>query len=124
MSIEKVKRIKPEEVVLAFKETGLQPEEGAFFKPSKNCACGLGALFAYTNKGEYDEAVKTGFVEDLSCEVTTYFDDIYGQSQRLGFVHGFDNDVPTPSYIHKDYYMEGYRAGQEVRKSLGMEVIG
>lgn len=92
----KVKRITPDEVLEAYEETGLLPEqcEWAFeHEDGSRCACGLGAI--------YSNRVEEGF-ETLGNTAASEFDlieDVLGLSRpyMYGFISGFDKtDIPFP----------------------------
>jgi hypothetical protein len=95
-----VNRITPEEVVTAYKETGLRPGRGAYF-PDDGCACGLGVLY-YRDK------------PDHMGTITAYFDNKLGYDYRLGFVVGFDGEYFGYGVIGKpsDDYKVGYEDGR------------
>ena len=81
-------RITPEEVVEAYRKTGLKAQQKRYFSVvftgmnTHDCACGLGAMYAasvdYGSRLTADKAVHMA-------------DEKYGTNYRNGFTHGFDN---------------------------------
>jgi hypothetical protein len=112
-----MKRITVEEVVEAFKVTGLKPKPGSYFDKERNedkfieCACGLGALFKAGNPEEGED----------SLDVTHHFDNLLGSSYRLGFVHGFDG-IPPQGTLSVEY-MAGYDIGNASREALNVTEV-
>lgn len=77
----KRKRIKSEEVVRAFQETGLKPKRFYFFQreEEKQCACGMGAIYYVLKKSA-----------DIEGRVGGFMNSHYGSSYKGGFADGFD----------------------------------
>ena len=104
----RVKRIRPEQVVEAFKQTGLSLGRGQFFSDDRACACGLGALYAMKN-GSVPE-------DDNALEIVDWVDQTYSMHYRLGFINGFDDSPDLSDRLSitygNDHYRTGYRDGQ------------
>lgn len=94
-----MKRIRPDEVVHAYKQTGLRPVRHGYF-PAIGCACGLGAMF-YTTHNKIDN----------TRTVNEFFDELYGSTYRCAFASGFDNDEYNTHYAG---YEDGCAAWQAV----------
>lgn len=106
-------RIKPEEVVEAFKSTGLTPERGNYF--SHGCACGLGAVYAAKHI-----TLNKVYNADDDLIISHDLDDEYGISYRIGFVNGFDGSphvFDVQQFSRQKYVEEEYRAGYEDGKA-------
>lgn len=97
-----MRRITVDEVLEAYRKTGLVPERGAYYK--EGCACGLGVILfaagADMNVGD----------DSLNAEVEKLLgiDDSY----RVGFVRGFDGKLPLPNRENQAVFDIGYTDGQ------------
>jgi len=107
------KRITPEEVLAAYKATGLRPEQAEWaieYEGGSRCACGLGAIFS--------SKVENGF--------QTLYGSLYSESDLIGdelglspsyiygFTYGFDGQ-PSPPITQPNEREEserGYRDGR------------
>lgn len=99
-----MKRLTPEQVVEAYTSAGLTPAQGAYYRPSLNNACGIGAVViasgafdgdpihfwsTFTNGLGFDESYHNGF--------TTGFDTVWLPSEMMdleeriqpGFADGY-----------------------------------
>jgi hypothetical protein len=107
-----VKRIMPEEVVEAFRETKLIPTQQMYLDTVDDegtddlyCACGLGAIYAF-------EQMKMGKTLDAltnritSIDVPTYIEKEKGLSKpyRYAFTRGFDNAPIKEALYHNMNY--------------------
>jgi hypothetical protein len=88
-----MKRITPEEVVAAYKETGLKPEQGITL--ADGCACGLGVIYAQ----------KFGVLEADSYDVFNALERDLSPAYIYGFIAGFDGI---------DYTTIGLREGESI----------
>jgi hypothetical protein len=110
-----MKRITPEEVVLAYKETGLTPIDNDFGNARSKCGCALTAI-AYKNNPtvELREIIWKFFnEEDFSL---LPYDVLYIED----FISGFDSSF----YDDTQGYQDGLAARHTVSKefNLGWEV--
>ena len=95
------KRISVEEVVQAYKVTGLKPKRGDFGIDGLPC-CGIGAIGA-----------KAGHASPW--ERRLYAMDAFGAGYVHGFAHGFDGYEFSIENLKEDHiqrYTEGYADGQ------------
>lgn len=86
-----MKRLKPEEVLKAYEETGLRPRQGKFFQD--DCACGLGAVARQaepTARGDnaWDILLKNGFGDFYLNDFYYGFDQIPQEQDKLGYKDG------------------------------------
>lgn len=88
-----MKRITPDEVLAAYKATGLKPARYLWYtEDNGGCACAMGALIAWKYPGEL-EAVDEDDIE-IKCDDISSCD--WGLSYSCGFVTGFDSgDLPS-----------------------------
>lgn len=88
-------RVLPEQVVEAFRHTGLKPMQGDFF-PIEGCACGLGAIFTYLCK-------------DKNEDVAEWCENEYGDDYVQAFAAGFDGSETS---IYREKNKSAYNDGK------------
>jgi hypothetical protein len=93
-------RITPEQVVEAYKETGLKPRQRVFLVDK--CACGLGVLAAH------DANINNSY-DAYDWAVTQY-----GEDYVESFWRGFDDRSTTPQYEQHIGYEDGRACWQAV----------
>lgn len=111
----------PEEVIEAYKVTGLSPASGSVF-PDRHSGCAFGAL-----------ALSGGLVRPLHCYNDTDMRNLglivleklevgLDGPEMLGFAMGFDdgfreyNNLPRYSWGEAAPYLAGYEVGVEVKQ--------
>jgi hypothetical protein len=115
------KRITVEEVIEAYKETGLKPKRGRYFQDFKlvdrenyryipQCACGMGAIYAYNKKNEANY--------DSQINQILFIDELYSSSYRCGFANGFDGVESQEKYHKYKRYGLGYEDGQKAYQAV------
>ena len=100
------RRITVEEVLEAYRVTGLKPKQHIHFDGGSGCACAIGAIAVSSGcEPSYYEVVEWGNVH-LACDY------------RAGFMQGFDGDRMgvIGSQLHD--YCEGYADGTAVREAV------
>lgn len=114
-------RITPTEVLTAYDKTSLKPQQGNYFINDFSCACGLGAVFAYSRPN-----YKQVDYYNENCDVTEVVDTVYGEDYRAGFVHGFDDcNYSYLSYAYQDLdspkrarYIDGLEDGKSAWEAV------
>jgi hypothetical protein len=105
-----MKRITPEEVVEAYRKTGLKPMPGAYHRESGH-ACGLGALAIADGA---DDCWISGWINTHPL-----LKGVYGG----GFINGFDQKPEDLEHQDgwEDEYVLGYQDGDAARKAADKE---
>jgi hypothetical protein len=105
-----MKRITPEEVVAAYKETGLKPVTDDFGDERSKCGCALTAL-AYKNNPTVElHTILYDFADGEDFSVLPY--DV---QYIKDFISGFDRS----SSLHKN--TQGYQDGSAARHAVSKE---
>ena len=114
------KQITPEEVQAAYKQTGLTPLSGTFYRDDavnrQLCGCPLTALYLAAGNelptGKASCYTGNGAVTDWACRM-------YGAEYVGGFVSGVDGDT---GYWHWLSRSERYRQGESDGRRAGCRV--
>jgi hypothetical protein len=99
-------KIKPEQVIEAYKKTGLIPKQKVTLKDG--CACGLGAIYALEHGAEKKDWI--GLLHVISS-----FND-KDKDYGIGFADGFDG-LPR-AYIEFSEYRTGHEDGKAAWKAV------
>jgi hypothetical protein len=102
-----MKRITPEEVVAAYKETGLKPVTEDFGNAVKNCGCALTALTAMVHPDTEINDIIEAFENDDFPLVS------YDRNYLIDFIAGFDESSCDDT--------QGYQDGHNARKAVSKE---
>lgn len=94
-------RITPEQVVEAYKATGLKPMRGWYFQ-NKDCACGLGAIAANGGCSRNEDRADRWLVRNGG----------FHHSYIGGFAGGFDGEQSLVPGANAEEYKQGYADGQ------------
>jgi hypothetical protein len=120
-------RIKPEEVVNAYKETGLKPKQGRYFEEEgeRICACGLGAIF--DQKWGLPDGSDLSDHSTMDSYVGGILQEEYPNTYIIGFAMGFDQKIPAGDFYGKTenlkiQYETGYEDGKVAFETAIKEV--
>lgn len=99
-----MRRITVEEVLEAYRVTGLVPRRGTYCMTifGARCGCAVGALGAANSIA----------VENLSC----WAGELYGTEYLAGFLNGFDKEIYVVE--ESDEILAGYADGQAVAAAV------
>ena len=104
-------RITAEQVVEAYKKTGLTPARGVYFH--NGCGCGLTAV-TLTVDPEFFDKHPSHFGIELAELLSI------NQSYMDGFIRGFDGGLPITQLFfdpdYKDGYLDGASAWEQAHK--------
>ncbi|WAH35007.1 hypothetical protein [Alicyclobacillus dauci] len=100
-------RITPEQVVEAYKATGLKPMQGDYF-PEQGCACGIGCM----------SRTVVGLLPEEDFDPISIMEDAFNVSHNyvVGFTRGFDN--LDNKEIYGNDMKDGYADGQAAWKAV------
>jgi hypothetical protein len=91
--VSELKRITPEEVVAAYRESGMKPKRGHF--NVDGCGCGIGA------KG----CQRFGSLDTPSDQIADWAEATYGGEYCDGFYEGFDGNEMSQWDINERYVL-------------------
>lgn len=101
------KRITPEEIVEAYRKTGLKVTRGRFF--GDGCACGFGA-YAAAKLGVSPVVTASDPVHFVNAAVhRAMINGGFTREYRAGFIDGFDGDEAAK--VHPHYNLAQYETG-------------
>jgi hypothetical protein len=103
--------ITPEQVVAAYRSSGLRARRHMLYSPKDNCACGLGAILYCTYGPELEQK--------YNISDTTIVCNLLGVNHQYGleFMAGFD----STTILHPK--TEGYADGQRAWRACVLENI-
>ena len=119
-------RIKPEEVLNAFKELDMVGAPGLYVdikhkeKEAIHCACGLGIMYMKELDYKKEDTRLVIDLDDNESAISHYFDNKYPEAYRVGFVNGFDAEIQHShsNYLNNEAYDNGYEDGKNSRELL------
>lgn len=121
-----MKRIKPEDVLAAFRELNMKPIQRRFFRNGeggRDGCCALSAIGLTTKTTAVDldflEDLNSAGFKDAAFEIadTLELDRLYAE----GFIEGWDGNYRTPS---PPEYQDGYDDGEAARLLVYKELLG
>lgn len=101
-----MRRITVEEVLEAYRVTGMKPMRRYTIIRNQCAGCAIGAL-----------AVASGVPSELDC-IYDWRDKMFGASYVKGFMNSFDD---TPPSMSNEQYNQGYADGQAVAAAVFQE---
>ena len=109
-------RITVQQVVEAYKKTGLRPRVQAFYDEVTGCACALGAVSIARNSSlaAQDVLVQDQIVDELGLDV----------HYTNGFCGGFDRCGSTPSVLSNSEQLQNYQLGRQDGAAARKAVFG
>lgn len=114
--MEELKRITPEQVLVAYEKCGKKPGTGALYRGDTDCCCGLGAICM----GELDLSPEYLDLNNPNTNNNGYIElySTYGREYITGFWHGFDNTTQGASPIWISKKLLGIKDGVAARLAV------
>jgi hypothetical protein len=104
-----MRRIKPDEVIAAYKQKALKAETCTLEPGSREACCGLGALLAVKGIVNPNKMSYMQIADELGVE-----DDYYVR----GFTAGFDSGMKGNDQYQPESYLRGKHDGNDVRQAV------
>lgn len=112
-------RITPDQVVEAYRKTGVKPMQGNWHNGSESdlCCCGLGALYLAAG-----EPVLTLTLNSYAHHVQQVLN-IPG-NYLIGFTNGFDGKVMPEEWVNREFEPQGFHDGRLAWATVQREILG